>query len=767
MRRVVVVLVSCAMSVSGWSALAGPVPQTVAAGEDGTVLPIPRFVDIEADPVHGREFVTGGDSLVVTDVDGNVETTLDDLPRAAGMVMTPDYSTLYVALNGGDAIVAVDTVTLARTVFKTGADSCPKSLALASRMVWFVSACSLGREGDLHALDPATGSVSRSLTPAAGPSPEFLVSAPAARPHMLVTLADGTLTRLQVTGGASPTVRVAVTREVVSGGTREIALTPNGNRVIESGSASASHQVFDTRRLSSVDSYPSASYPVAVAVRSDGTVAAGTDDRAGYGDDVFVYAPGQTVVAARHHFGTDQSSGSVLPKDLGPRGLALGKTHVYALTVNESESLVTLRVLDDAAPATPPVGSRHIQSAGFSQILADPVHRRAFISGGSNGVFVVGAAGRVVKVLQHLPGATQMVLDRRRHTVYVALVSGSSIAAIDTRTLRVRKISTGPGSCPQSVAMADRLLWFTQSCYRSGDRLAAVNPRTGRVYKSVGGLGLNGGVLYGSVTHPRTLYTDEYHSTASDRAVRIRVSGGRRPTARVVNSALVGRSNQQTVLTPDGLHAIMVSPYLDGHQVVRRASMALAAMAPSDRMPAAAAVRSDGLVAKGTGLLDVNYVPGPRHEYAVTLARSVLARNLSYLYLPEPFQHTLVPRGMAFARKNLYTVNRFHGSGFLVTVHAMPPLHKLSVTTDRRVYRRGARVRAVAHLDASLPGRGRRVSIYSRPAGSARRVLLNRRAPNEAGNVNAAFRITRQTTVSVVVRTSRGTWRTSLIRTVT
>lgn len=334
-------------------------------------------MDIEADPVHGREFISGADSVVVADVAGNVETTLDDLPRAAGMVMTPDYSTLYVALNAGDAIVAIDTVTLARTVYPTGAGSCPNKLALAAGMVWYVSICNLGREGDLYALNPTTGAVSDSLTPAAGASPEFLVSAPAARPHMLVSLSDGALRRFQVTGGASPTAEVAVTRKVTTGIPEDLTVTPNGNRVIVAGGAG--HQVFNTRRFSTVDSYPSSSPPgAAVAMRSDGTVAVGNEDYYGSNDDVFVYAPGQTVFAAHHNFGTDLSNGSVLPKKLGPRGLALGTGRVYALTVNESQSLVTLRVLDDAAPATPPVGTRHIRAEGFYQIVADPVHRHAF-----------------------------------------------------------------------------------------------------------------------------------------------------------------------------------------------------------------------------------------------------------------------------------------------------------------------------------------------------------------------------------------------------
>jgi hypothetical protein len=63
------------------------------------------------------------------------------------------------------------------------------------------------------------------------------------------------------------------------------------------------------------------------------------------------------------------------------------------------------------------------------------------------------------------------------------------------------------------------------------------------------------------------------------------MSGGARPTACVVHATLVGGNSLQTVPTPDGLHAIMVSPYLAGHQVVQWTDMSLAALARSDNMP--------------------------------------------------------------------------------------------------------------------------------------------------------------------------------------
>ncbi len=243
------------------------------------------------------------------------------------------------------------------------------------------------------------------------------------------------------------------------------------------------------------------------------------------------------------------------------------------------------------------------------------------------------------------------------------------------------------------------------------------------------------------------------------------MTGGSRPTARIATTALVGGENLDTVTTPDGLHAIFVSPYLEGHQVVQWASLAPAGLAASDRLPAAVAVRSDGLVAKGVALLDVDFVPGPRHRFDVAVSRSALGPTVGYLHLPPAYEHTLSPAGLSFGNSRLFVVYKT-GSTFTVTVRRMPALRKLSFTTDRARYPRGGTLHAVAHLDPSLPGRHRTVSVYSRPDGSAHRTLLTRRSPNRLGNVTADLSITRRTRISVVVHTSRGTWRTYRIRTV-
>ena len=158
MRRRALVLLSGLLVAAGLSA----VPSSAVA--DGTRdVGLTGFADIVVDAAHGHVFVSqGNDRVVVTDEDGDVVQVLDQLYGAAGMTL--DGGTLWVALEKGDGIAALDTATLERTVYPTGPEACPDQVAVTAGIVWFTGGC--GTDGQqLGELDPADGSVHLEVLP--------------------------------------------------------------------------------------------------------------------------------------------------------------------------------------------------------------------------------------------------------------------------------------------------------------------------------------------------------------------------------------------------------------------------------------------------------------------------------------------------------------------------------------------------------------------------------------------------------------------------
>jgi hypothetical protein len=64
-----------------------------------TELPITSLTQVVADGLHGHVFLSADEAVVVTNLAGKVVTTLDVGDKAAGMALSPDGGTLYVALS--------------------------------------------------------------------------------------------------------------------------------------------------------------------------------------------------------------------------------------------------------------------------------------------------------------------------------------------------------------------------------------------------------------------------------------------------------------------------------------------------------------------------------------------------------------------------------------------------------------------------------------------------------------------------------------------
>ncbi len=98
----------------------------------------------------------------MTNADGTIVKTITDLPGAGHLALTPDGSTLYVALPAADAIATIDLRPAGVTKLSTGDSTCPQELAYAANAVWFGEGCG-DQKGSLGVVDPETGTVALGL----------------------------------------------------------------------------------------------------------------------------------------------------------------------------------------------------------------------------------------------------------------------------------------------------------------------------------------------------------------------------------------------------------------------------------------------------------------------------------------------------------------------------------------------------------------------------------------------------------------------------
>lgn len=337
---------------------------TPAYADSTRILPVRSAGDIVVDSAHQRVFVsdpTGG-KIVVTTYGGTVVQQLTALPGVAGLELSADSATLYAAVGGDDAIVAVDTATGTESARYAVGDQ-PRSVAVAGGRIWFgygasgygdLGSVDLTGEQPVITLGQATHSwYGAPILDAAPDSGVLLAGETASSPSSLVSY--------DVTTGAP--VRLAAT--TAGSFIRDVAVTPDGQNVITASGSPYHHPVFKTADLTPNGSYASDAYPNAVAIAPDGTVAAGIDGW--YDPDVYIYRPGGTTAVREYDF---PNTGSTSASDvLADSGLAwtTDASRLFAVTSN-SNDVFSLRVLTGPtkaattvtvdAPATAPRGKK-------------------------------------------------------------------------------------------------------------------------------------------------------------------------------------------------------------------------------------------------------------------------------------------------------------------------------------------------------------------------------------------------------------------------
>ena len=355
-----------------------------AAADSSKVLPLKSAGDIVVDGVHRKVFVSDPVTgrVVATDYSGNVLTTVPELYGVTGLALSADSGRLYAAVPSVDAIVALDTTTMAEQArYATGEGTDPQFLALAGGKIWF--GYGTGADGSIGSLDvsgtdPVVALDQDAETDYAG-APRLAVSP--TEPNTVAAAGSYdrgfALATYDVTTGTA--ARTSRNTSGLTGQTNDLAYTPDGKRIVTANPGKV-HHVWQASDLTEVGTYTSTEHGTSVAIAPDGTVAAGSD--APYGKDVFVYRPGQTTAVRQYDFpvtGTTSAGDGLVN---GGLAWEPGGSRLFAVTDNW-DSNVRLHVLDEPtksapavavkAPATAALGKALTVSGTVSGTLALPV----------------------------------------------------------------------------------------------------------------------------------------------------------------------------------------------------------------------------------------------------------------------------------------------------------------------------------------------------------------------------------------------------------
>ncbi|MEU0004118.1 Ig-like domain repeat protein [Streptomyces sp. NPDC006314] len=276
---------------------------TPAVADSSTALPVKSVGDVVVDGEHQRVFISDPDNgkIVVTDYSGKVVKQLTSLQGVTDLELSADSDTVYAAVYAGrpPAVVAIATASATETKRFDMAFS-PRYLAEANGKLWFGYAPRANAGGigwiDLY-----------------GPGQQVTYDSPdtgwTAAP--MVDAAEGTLVagepgrtpqHLAVYDVSSGTPERTALRDADGGGTKELALTPDGKDVVVASPGPTHHTVYRTSDLAPDGQYPSDAYANAVDIAPDGAVAAGIDSPSG--PDVYVFEPGSHTSVREYDFRT-------------------------------------------------------------------------------------------------------------------------------------------------------------------------------------------------------------------------------------------------------------------------------------------------------------------------------------------------------------------------------------------------------------------------------------------------------------------------------
>ena len=327
-NRIKLLLLATAAVIAPAGLLVGGVQPASAAAP--VSLPISSFYQMAVDPSHGHIFISQGsssqNSILVTDLSGQVVTTITGQAGVVGITLSPDGSTLYAALSGGDAVTAISTATLTQTAsYPLPAGDSPFNVAVQSGKIWVSYNTGTVFDAGIGYLDPSAASPS--LQTPANMSGWFTAPQLAADPEdtgVLVAVGTGT------SGSGLASYDTAANPVTILAGSpgappvcqeQDIAVAPGGAEfAVACNDVRAEDNVYSTASLSLLRSLGAFAYPSgpnAIAYDSAGDIAAGARTSLPT-SDLYIYPPGSTTAVNAYTLYSLSTLGGIL----APRGLA-------------------------------------------------------------------------------------------------------------------------------------------------------------------------------------------------------------------------------------------------------------------------------------------------------------------------------------------------------------------------------------------------------------------------------------------------------------
>lgn len=341
-----------------------------AQADTTTSLPIASYYQMVADASHGHIFISQGSSsqngILVTDLTGQVITTITGQNGVKGIALSPDGTTLYAALSTAGAVSAIDTATLQQTAsYPLGTGISPGDVAVQSGKVWVSYGNGISGQAAIGDVDVSAASPSFHAQAAMGGwdgAPEL--SADPQDTGVLVAAEPGTSPSAVASYNVAVdpvTVRAQSASSLDCTSERGLAVAPGGSEVVlPCGSPYAEYR-YSTADLSQLGSYVNSglSSPDSVAIGASGDVAVGTE-ASWPSPDVYVYHQDVATAINTYSLGfpglTLASRGLVWSAD-GSRLYAMMQEGLYI-------GPFSLHIID-AATLTPAALSLTGPSAGY------------------------------------------------------------------------------------------------------------------------------------------------------------------------------------------------------------------------------------------------------------------------------------------------------------------------------------------------------------------------------------------------------------------
>lgn len=155
---------------------------------------------------------------------------------------------------------------------------------------------------------------------------------------------------------------------------------------------------------------------------------------------------------------------------------ALRNTTLLRLTAVGAASALLLGLTPAAAQAAVTETTVELPLAAAADVVAGAAG--VYVSGGrtSTQIVVTNPAGGNHRIVDDLPGPTDLELSPDGSVLYAALPAANEIAAIDTTTLQeTARYFTGVGACPSSLAVIEQTLWFGYGCDQWGGNIGRID----------------------------------------------------------------------------------------------------------------------------------------------------------------------------------------------------------------------------------------------------------------------------------------------------